>query len=129
MSQNLTWSQHEYDAYLRRRAAQAKDRPAGLLTGQQKPEERPALESVPRRKKQGGNSNPPVARFFVTYRIYACQPMDFDNPSTKELQDTFRKFHILTGDDWNELQGRVETDHKVATRAEERTEIEIERIA
>jgi len=101
------------------------DDPFGLRARQQKSEERRALDRVQKGADARDERLAGCDQFLVTFRIFACQPMDWDNPSTKELQDALRRLHFLPGDEWWRLQGRVITD-KAPTKQDERTEVEIE---
>lgn len=101
------------------------DDPLGLRARQQESEKRNALGRIQKRTRPRHESLTPCDQYFITFRIFSCQPMDWDNPSTKELQDALRRLYFLPGDDWRQLQGRVITE-KAPTRQHERTEIEIE---
>lgn len=65
-----------------------------------------------------------VQRAHITFRVFAVRPMDWDNPSTKELQDLLVTAGIMPGDAWHQLYGTVISE-KVSTTAEEKTVIEI----
>jgi len=102
--------------------------PAGvdrLHPGQPKPAQHPALDAKPKRKRSGSSS--PRRRYFVTFIIYACHPMDWDNPFTKPLQDLLVNRGLIPSDNWQTLEGCVKS-RKVATKTEERTELTIEMI-
>lgn len=95
--------------------------------------ERQPLERPASRKETGGTStdgstdaggNPPI-RARITFRIFAVRPADWDGYHVKELQDLLCHACALVGDAWDQLEGRVISE-KVHTKAEERTEIEIE---
>lgn len=89
----------------------------------QQPEK--ALENPIRRKK--ASSHRDQGRYQITYRVYACQPADFDNIHTKYLTDALVRCGLLPADDWRVLEGRVVSD-KAQSLADERTEIEIVRL-
>jgi hypothetical protein len=61
----------------------------------------------------------------ITFQIYSTHPADWDNYRIKELQDCLVHAGILDGDEWNILTGQV-IPRKAKTKADERTEIEIE---
>lgn len=67
------------------------------------------------------------ARAKISFTIFAVRPADWDNWHIKELQDVLVHAGILDGDEWNMLRGEIISE-KVHTKAEERTEISIEKI-
>lgn len=65
-------------------------------------------------------------RHRIRFTIYAVHPCDWDGYHIKELQDMLIHASILPDDNWGFLQGEVISE-KVHSKADERTEIEIER--
>lgn len=88
--------------------------------------EQPAREtlvsSVPGEEARG---DCPPRRFVISFRIFACRPLDWDNAFIKPLQDCLVEAGLLPGDDWQTLEGHV-TSHKAGSKAEERTEVTLE---
>lgn len=85
-----------------------------------KPTERNSLVRLASREE------PSRHRVEIHFRIYAVRPADWDGYHIKELQDVLGHAGVLDGDSWDVLCGRV-TSEKVHTKAEERTEILMER--
>ena len=106
-------------------AANAQDRPAGLRPVEPKQTQQPTLDENRRGKRASAKS--PHSRYFVTFTIYATHPMDWDNPNVKHLQDQLVRGGLIPSDDWHTLEGCVKS-RKANTKAEERTEIEIEQL-
>ena len=65
-----------------------------------------------------------ATRFEITFTVYAVRPCDYDGYDIKALQDFCVAAGIIPDDDWRTLSGRV-ISRKVATKAEEKTVIEI----
>lgn len=88
------------------------------------------LVEVFRREEKSQRGSKPGERYRVTYTIHATRPRDWDNlaASCKQLQDAIVDEGWLPGDDWKQLEGQV-VSTKCAHKAEERTEVEIVRIA
>lgn len=115
------WTLDELNAYETRRARLRPVQP-----------ERPArvpLERPKPRKTPGGAG---VARhdhgtLRITFRCFAVRPLDWDNYRFKSLQDALVEVGLLPCDDYHTLQGQV-ISCKAHSKAEERTEITIERI-
>lgn len=64
----------------------------------------------------------------ITFKVFAVRPLDWDNYRLKDLQDLLIEAGCLSDDNHQEVpKGIVET-HQVHTKAEERTEILIEKI-
>lgn len=59
-------------------------------------------------------------RFEIVFEIYSARPCDWDNYSTKELQDCIVEEGILPDDNWKILQGKVITK-KALTKKDEQT--------
>jgi Holliday junction resolvase RusA-like endonuclease len=112
-----TWTSHDLRAF--------QDRVARLRAPQP---ERPARETLvsPVPGEAAGRASS-QGRFSVTFKIFSCRPLDFDNAFTKPLQDALVEAGLLPGDDWRTLEGRV-ASHKARSKAEERTEVTIERL-
>lgn len=66
-------------------------------------------------------------RFEIVFEIYSTRPCDWDNYSTKELQDCIVEEGILPDDNWKILQGRV-IPKKALTKKDEATIVYIERL-
>lgn len=66
-------------------------------------------------------------RFEIVFEIYSTRPCDFDNYSTKELQDCIVEEGILPDDNWKVLQGKI-ISKKALTKKDQRTIVYIERI-
>lgn len=90
----------------------------------QRPQGKPLVGA--QKGKDKGRSLPPQ-RFRITYRIWAVRPLDFDNYTIKELQDWLCAIGLLPTDKWDTLEGLV-ISQKAHTKAEERTEVTIERL-
>jgi len=106
------------------------DHPSRLPARQErKPDTRPALVSAPQGKGTGKRSVVPGERYRISFTVHAVRPRDWDNltASIKQLQDCLVEAGWLPDDNWKVLEGTVRSD-KAASKAEERTEITIERI-
>jgi hypothetical protein len=66
-------------------------------------------------------------RYQIIYRVFNCQPCDFDNYHTKFVTDALVASGIIPRDDWDALEGKTVSE-KAHTRKEQRTEIEIVRL-
>jgi hypothetical protein len=109
---------HCSEAFLKANA----DRLTGLRPDDTKSTQRRPLERrVSREEKSRPRSQ---ERTRIRFRIYSTRPADWDNYSTKQLQDCLIKSGLLDGDDWDRLLGEV-IPEKVHSKAEERTVIEI----
>lgn len=111
--------------------ANASDTPDGVVrlrTQVPQPDRREALERSQARPRQGKGRT--QGRYRITFRCYRCSPMDWDNAaaSMKRLQDSIVEAGLLPDDNWRVLEGAV-VSAKAASKAEERTEIEIVRLA
>jgi len=113
---------HASYAFIRANATGCEVGASGLPATKPKPNSRLALDSSLPGKEVGGWL--PPTRAFVSFHIYSIQPRDWDNTFTKPLQDMLIEVGILAHDSWKGLQGIV-IPHKVKTKKEERTEIEI----
>lgn len=107
------------------------DTPPGLRPDQPQRIERKALDSPPPGKAKG-RARPlqnlaASERYRIVFHVYSVRPFDWDNYSTKELQDIIVKAGILPDDNWRVLDGSV-VPHKAQAPDEERTVIEITRI-
>lgn len=115
---------------LRRNATLARRNPGlvGLPASQPQSSARLSLEPIGERETPGGVGAP--GRYRITFRVYARRPQDWDNPVSgcKRLQDLLVTSGFLPCDDWKSLEGSV-ISLKAETKKEERTEIEITRIA
>lgn len=107
---------------IRRNTKADSNRPAGLCSDDAKPTKGGSLERRVQGKEKG--SLRPEERTRIRFLIYSVRPADWDNYSTKQLQDCLVKSGLLDGDDWDQLLGDV-IPQKVHTKAEERTVIQI----
>lgn len=108
------------------RANQIKPNPHGLPPAEPQHAQRSPLELGKPGKKAGLQSL--ACRYRITVTVYACQPLDWDNIDVKRLQDTLRAVGLIPDDNWRILEGHV-ISQKAHTEAEERTEIELVRLA
>lgn len=84
------------------------------------------VSAAPRKSKsRKGAVLGTARRRFITFRIFARRPADWDNYDVKEIQDCLRHAGLLDGDDWHLLQGTVISE-KAYSKEEERTEVTIE---
>ena len=84
------------------------------------PDPTPALGSVAAREAES------VQRIVVRFTGFRVRPIDPDNfaGSVKDLLDGLRRVRLIPGDEWHRI--KLETEQvKVASAAEERTEIEL----
>ena len=108
-----SWSPSEYAKFL--------DRVDSLRAPHKKPTQGNALVSpLPRKAK----SSPSPLKCFIWFRVFSTRPADWDGYHIKELQDCLVHAGLLDGDGWDQLHGQV-TSHKVHTKAEEQTIIEV----
>jgi len=98
------------------------DQNSGIHAMQQKPDERLPLVNAPQGEETRWHDA--AVSFEITFIIYSARPCDWDGWDIKYLQDWLVKARIIPDDGWKTLSGRVRTQ-KVATEAEEKTEIEI----
>lgn len=121
-----TLTSEQLDAILKRPAI-AKVNPdlAGVSPGDKEQSRRNTLDrKVPRKTSRHGRTQ---RRFAITFYCYSVRPLDWDNWSTKQLQDCLVEVGILADDNWRALEGRV-ISRKAKTKAEERTEVHIQEI-
>lgn len=93
---------------------------------QPKPDERVPLDNAPEREETGWYDA--ADRFEIVFTIHSVCPCDWDGWDIKALQDFLVTAGILPNDGWRTLSGRVRTE-KVATQAEEKTVITIQKMA
>jgi Holliday junction resolvase RusA-like endonuclease len=104
------------------------DTSPGLRPDQPQRIERSALDLPPQGKKKGRSRPvPDPERYRIVFHVYSVRPFDWDNYSTKELQDVIVKAGILHDDNWRELEGSI-VPHKAEGPEEERTVVEITRL-
>jgi hypothetical protein len=102
--------------------ATTENRSDGLRANNAKPIEGRSLERPLSREDSSRAGTLP--RFRIVFTVYATRPADWDNYSTKQLQDMVVRSGILSGDDWGILEGSV-ISRKAHSKAEEGTAIEI----
>jgi len=99
----------------------------GLRSPERPQPTRPLVQDTPREqtRPRGGEG-----RYRVSWTLYACHPLDWDNAaaSVKPAQDALVELGWISGDDWKTLEGSARSV-AVHSKAEERTEVVIERIA
>lgn len=83
---------------------------------------------APRKAKGRARAVQCAERYLIVFHFYAVRPLDWDNWSSKELQDIVIRAGILPSDNWRVLQGSI-VSHKVNQPEEEKTVIEITRLA
>lgn len=107
----------------------AGDSSEGVRPDQPECSGRSALElQAPGKTKSGAGPAPSSERYRIVFHVYSIRPFDWDNYSTKELQDIIVRSGILSADNWRVLEGSV-IPHKAQAPDEERTVVEITRIA
>lgn len=104
------------------------DNPPGLPASEPQPSQLGTLDisSSGKTKKRTRSVQCPE-RYVIVFHIHAVRPQDWDNWSTKELQDFIIKAGILPSDNWRVLQGSI-VPHKVDRPEQEKTVIEITRL-
>lgn len=83
------------------------------------------LERADKRKAKSSTGS--AQRFLIHFRVFAVRPLDWDNYRLKELQDFLCLTGLLPDDNWQIVEGHV-SSHKAHSKAEEETEIVIERL-
>lgn len=87
------------------------------------------LDGAGQGEGEGGSAPVPGlgGKVEILFTIRSVRPQDWDNVHTKCLQDLLIKAGILSGDKWDQLQGRIVSE-KVHSEEEEGVEIEIKEI-
>lgn len=114
--------QHVSESFKRLNPDLYKDHAPGVCSPNPQPAEGSALDCDVQGKTEGVVV--PKRRARIRFVVHSTRPADWDNLSFKGVQDLLVEVGILDGDEWNILQGSVES-RKVRSKAEEGTEIEI----
>jgi Holliday junction resolvase RusA-like endonuclease len=99
----------------------------GLCAAQPERPARMPLERAAPGKEKGGDGIVAGARFRVQFTVFSVSPRDWDNQFCKPLQDCLIEAGIIPDDNWRVLEGSV-ISKKAKSKAEERTEITIEKL-
>jgi Holliday junction resolvase RusA-like endonuclease len=103
-------------------ARNCSDLHSGVRADDKKPAKgRPLVRRISREEE----SRPrPQERARIRFFIYSTRPADWDNYSTKQLQDCLVEAGFLDADDWDRLCGQV-VSYEVHSKEEETTVVEI----